>query len=684
MPTAKSAVGNLVAYLPSSSKRSTEPASEEFFSEKVHEIGLLSIQPEALTLGSKIGQGRFKTVYAGYHRERGPVAILRFEVGAEENEARMLGRLTQMDNSFLFIPEVFGAVEETSGNLLLAQEVSMLGSLKSILQEPDLVNLLTPAHKLHIAAQLAGAVDFLEAAGIVHTDIACRNALVFQLEDEPELTTVKLTDFGGAFALPPDADHIVQRQPQATRWCAPETVAHLQWSHKTDIWSLGACLWELFAGGVTPWMKCSKRADVAKRLRELSHCALGASVEIGDEFPAPARGMYPAVAHTAVLSCLRSDPIARPPAASIALVFEEIADVAEFFDGEIAKIDEGLEMVQVPKASGRPANQAPLPVHERSRPRKAHSPRSDSASPSQSSTVSPADTSRLRSAIASSEPASARSPAASARSVTQPASARSVTQPVGGEARCSSPAAQPSVGVWRQVSSTSCEENDDFGAAESAPRQGVVLSSRYETPTRTRRSSSASTAASVSCSALASTPSTMDTPPMRMCSSRPHEKGSLPPKMTVKHENHFDTLKGFLSSAEAAESVDSKQLKAMRQEIASAQVREAYWSGFTAGSDKQPERRTAQAPDSTMVLPLAPRGANSWGIQEQSSAHLQNGKWTLWSYVGPALRRQDFETEDDARAASKVANGGFGANPSMLRDPSGRQIEANSWWTTRA
>jgi len=210
--------------------------------------------------------------------------------------------------------------------------------------------MLTPQHRLHVAAQLAGAAAFLGTAGIIHTDIACHNVLLFQLQNgAPHPTKSKLTDLGFAACLPPDADHVILKQPQATRWCAPETVASSKWSSKTDMWSLGVALWELFSGEATPWMRLVKRSDVAKRLRELApkesseptlsrrparNCPqqeltkrlreLAQRDMIREEFPEPEGGVYPAVAHTAILSCLRVDPGLRPLAPSVALVFQDI------------------------------------------------------------------------------------------------------------------------------------------------------------------------------------------------------------------------------------------------------------------------------------------------------------------------------------------------------------------------
>merc|ERR1712178_461113 len=190
-----------------------------------------------------------------------------------------------------------------------------------------------------------GAVHFLEMARVVHTDIACRNVLMFQLEDDPAQTIVKLTDFGLASCLPDDADHFLSRQPQATRWCAPETVASMKWSHATDVWSLGTSPWELFSDGMVPWTRGGKRADVVKKLQKLAQAASWDCMDMDEEFPAPEPGMYPLVAHRVVQACLRPDALARPPSFFVAVVFRQMVDLAEMCDGSLTQIDEGLDML---------------------------------------------------------------------------------------------------------------------------------------------------------------------------------------------------------------------------------------------------------------------------------------------------------------------------------------------------
>lgn len=292
----------------------------------IPQLELPQIQSEQLSVFMEIGKGRFKTVSSGCHTRHGAAAILRYKADSNRNEIQILNLLTKHGASG-HIPEVYGVRRETSG-WLVAQELSSFGSVRSALQEDDLASMMTPEHKLYMATQFAEAVSFLESVRIVHTDLACRNFLIFRLEDRPDRTKVKLTDFMSSLCLTGNEDHVVRKLPQATRWCAPETVASNVWSYKTDVWSLGVTLWELFTGEKTPWQKYTKRADVAKKLRELTEKpdAFNVSVHphLSIDFPAPESILCPELAYSALLSCLQPDANVRPSSKRLATTFSHL------------------------------------------------------------------------------------------------------------------------------------------------------------------------------------------------------------------------------------------------------------------------------------------------------------------------------------------------------------------------
>eukprot|EP00427_Karlodinium_veneficum_P019395 CAMPEP_0169138528 /NCGR_PEP_ID=MMETSP1015-20121227/42319_1 /TAXON_ID=342587 /ORGANISM="Karlodinium micrum, Strain CCMP2283" /LENGTH=329 /DNA_ID=CAMNT_0009203843 /DNA_START=151 /DNA_END=1140 /DNA_ORIENTATION=- len=128
--------------------------------------------------------------------------------------------------------------------------------------------------------------------------------------------------------LSPQTDRVRRKLPQASRWCAPETVTFNEWSYKTEVWSLGVTTWELFNGCVLPWTNYSKRTDVVRKLKDLAWSVNEGSSPADSvmalDFPRPESGVLSTSAHATVLSCLRPDASARPTSEQIQTYFGQL------------------------------------------------------------------------------------------------------------------------------------------------------------------------------------------------------------------------------------------------------------------------------------------------------------------------------------------------------------------------
>jgi serine/threonine protein kinase len=116
------------------------------------------------------------------------------------------------------------------------------------------------AHELNrrsIVQQICGAMVAVASKGVVHRDLAAHNVLVFN--DNP--IHVKLTDFGmsvddtsrvgvgSAANRHESVSHVI-----AVRWASPEILAargawEAPWSEKSDVWSFGVTVWQVYAHG---------------------------------------------------------------------------------------------------------------------------------------------------------------------------------------------------------------------------------------------------------------------------------------------------------------------------------------------------------------------------------------------------------------------------------------------------
>eukprot|EP00929_Paragymnodinium_shiwhaense_P068681 TRINITY_DN34589_c0_g1_i3.p1 TRINITY_DN34589_c0_g1~~TRINITY_DN34589_c0_g1_i3.p1 ORF type:complete len:600 (+),score=108.71 TRINITY_DN34589_c0_g1_i3:217-2016(+) len=279
------------------------------------------IDPASFSMGDQIGKGRFKRVHRGLYGRR-EVVILRYMREAEAQEQEILTLLSR-GGSGSFVPEIFGVCHGPRQTFIV-QELAKFGSLKGALLDEETRLRVSETHKLFCAAQVSRAMAFLETLRIVHADLSCRNLLLFRLELDPSLIVIKVTDFGLAFQLERGSHTVKRKQPQATRWCSPETVLDTELSHRSDVWSLGTTLWECFAGGTSPWTMLDSRNEVATKLKALTHAAKTdeAVDDIAENFPMP-EGCPPS-AHETVLSCLIVDSWSRPSFSQLTKAFQQV------------------------------------------------------------------------------------------------------------------------------------------------------------------------------------------------------------------------------------------------------------------------------------------------------------------------------------------------------------------------
>jgi serine/threonine-protein kinase len=133
----------------------------------------------------------------------------------------------------------------------------------------------TPARAAEIAAQIADGLDFVHERGLVHRNISPDTIMVLRNG------AVKITDFG--IARPSRGQHtLIAHLSASPRYTSPEQVTGERVDERSDIFSLGAVLYELLTG-TAPF--------AAGRLHEVAY-------EVVNKMPPPpstcTRGVAPA------------------------------------------------------------------------------------------------------------------------------------------------------------------------------------------------------------------------------------------------------------------------------------------------------------------------------------------------------------------------------------------------------
>ncbi|XP_001952482.1 tyrosine-protein kinase CSK [Acyrthosiphon pisum] len=212
------------------------------------------IQEQELQLNETIGKGEFGDVLLGVYRGE-KVAVKMLKDSSVEAQKFLTEALLMTSLRHENLVELLGLVLNEK-HLLLVTEYMGKGSLVEYLRSRGRLH-VTKKDQINFAVDTCSGMEYLEFRKVVHRDLAARNVLI------SEAGVAKVADFG----LAREENYIVDAGKLPIKWTAPEALRQGVFSNKSDMWSFGVLLWEIYSFGRVPYSRIPL-IDVVKHVEK--------------------------------------------------------------------------------------------------------------------------------------------------------------------------------------------------------------------------------------------------------------------------------------------------------------------------------------------------------------------------------------------------------------------------------
>uniref|UniRef100_A0A1I7ZRL0 Tyrosine-protein kinase n=1 Tax=Steinernema glaseri TaxID=37863 RepID=A0A1I7ZRL0_9BILA len=227
------------------------------------------LKPTDVDTKEQLGSGAFGVVMKGTLRKgkkKIPVAVKVMQGDknmADREKMRVVMKEARVMRKFdhCNVVRLYGVVIEREP-FMIVMELIEGQALDKYLRENFMT--VTDTERVHqMCAAAAYGLEYLHGVGVIHRDIAARNCLYHKRK------TLKISDFG--LTCEGEAYKITSSRVLPVRWLSPESMEIGLFTAKSDVYSYGILIWEIYNNGNEPYVGYNNRqiSDLVMRGKRL-------------------------------------------------------------------------------------------------------------------------------------------------------------------------------------------------------------------------------------------------------------------------------------------------------------------------------------------------------------------------------------------------------------------------------